>query len=113
MGMWPGALRPGSLAVRLDLGVLPGLSLAVSRGCPATPRGPCGVPGTGEIPWSWGAGRPRSGTETHWGPGESPRANPEVAHGFGTGSLSSPLLALCVGGAGVPRPGLPVAFAGS
>ena len=106
MDMWPGALGPGSLALRLDLGVLPGLLLAVPRGCPAAPRGPCGVRGTGETPWSWGRGRPRSGTETHRGPGESPRANPEAARGFGTGPLSSPLLALC-GGQVCPIPASP------
>ena len=75
--------------------VLPGLLLAVPRGCPATLRGLCGVPRDGGDSLVLG-GRQAQKLNRHIGAQESrPGQNRKQPVGLAQ-SLSSPLLVLCV-----------------
>lgn len=93
----------GSLGLKLDC---EGPAWAVAGCAQRLPRHPARPlrcpPGWGRLLGPGGQAGPEA-KQTHWSPGESPRAKQKAARGFGTESLSSPLLALCVCmGGGVP-----------
>lgn len=103
----PGALGQLSGLCR-TVRVLPGLLLAGPRGRPRPPARPRGVPRDGGDSWVLGQAGPEA-KQTHWSPGESPRANRKQPMGLAVTEL--PLLVLwCVWTASVPAPGALLAF---